>query len=148
MIRQPLVLLALGFLVLSAGAQEKIKYPKLHAALYELREARKELEGIKGDAGGHKKKALAASGDAVRSVKLILAVNDEDTSKVKRGKEFYKSWKAYPRVHAALADLKEAKAELEGTKEDFQGNKKQALKHIEDASKEIRALLLALGVEV
>jgi hypothetical protein len=148
MFRQLFTLTAIALIAATAVAQEKVKYPKLHAALYELREARNELNGIKDDVGGHKKRALAAAGDAVRSVKLILAVNDEATSPIKRDKDYYKKWTDYPRVRAALVDLSEAKAELEKAKGDFEGNKKQALKHIEIASEELRSLLTALGVEV
>jgi hypothetical protein len=150
MLRKLLILpaVALALIAAPAVAEEKIKFPKLHAALYELREASKEIKGITDDVGGHKKKALTATGDAIRSVKLILAVKDEDTSPIKRGKDFYKSWKDYPRARAALQDLREAKAELEKTKGDFEGNKKQALKDIEVASVEMRSLLAALGVEL
>ncbi len=146
MIRALLVPTVVAFAMINspAVAQEKLKYQKLHEALYELREARKELGGIKGNVGGHKKKAIDAAAEAVRSVKLILVVNDEDTSPIKRDKDFYKKWKDYPRARAALEDLRDAKTELEDAKGDFEGNKKRALKDIEVASGEIRALLDAL----
>jgi hypothetical protein len=143
MIRKPFVVAALAAALLAAPAlaQEKLKYPNLHAALYELREASKELSGIKGDAGGHKKKSLAAAANAIRSVKLILVVDDEKTAPLKRGKDFYKKWKDYPRARAALEDLRAAQGELQEAKSDFQGNQKQAQKDIEAAIREIRALL-------
>jgi hypothetical protein len=146
MIRQLFILpaVAIPLLVGLAVGEEKITYPKLHAALYELREAKKELTGIKGDVGGHKKKALTTADDAICSTNLILVVGSEETSPIKRNKDFYKKWKDYPRARAALEALREARVELQKTKGDFQGNKKRALRKIEVATDEIRALLDAL----
>jgi hypothetical protein len=143
---RPTIAAAVAAVLLAAPAQaqEKPKYPKLHAALSELREASKELSGVKGDVGGHKKKALAAMANAIRSVKLILVVDDEKTAPLKCGKDFYRKWKDYPRARAALEGLRDARVELEQAKSDFQGNKKQALENIDAAIRAIQALLEAL----
>lgn len=103
MFRKLLVLpvLALAVMAAPSQAQKKIQHPKMHAALYELRQARKVVSGLKDDLGGRKEKSLSAIDDAVRSVRLILAVGVDDPSPIRRDKDFYKKWKDNPNIRAA-----------------------------------------------
>lgn len=137
------VLTILVLAVPSLGAQ-KVRHPKLHAALYELREARRELAKSTLNYAGKKKAALKAIDHAVISLKLILAVNDDTSSGLKREKGYYKKWKDHPHVRSALADLRDARRELVAAKTDFQGNKKRALKDIDEAIEQLGALLKAV----
>lgn len=131
--------------VAAAGADEKqkVKYPKLQAALWELREAKAELEASKVEDGGKKKKALEAIHEASVSLKVILAVKG-DTTDAAHEKDYYKAYKDHPHLRAALADLKEARRELNDAETDFQGNRKEALKKIDEAIDRIGDLLEAV----
>src|SRR5688572_25287881 len=110
----------------SGSAQERVRNPRLHAALYEMVQACKVHNEAGGGFGGHRKKALAAIDDAIRSVRLVLEVKGSDPNVVVRKPEFYRKYKSYPHLRQVLADLREAKSELEDAKADFRDNKDRA----------------------
>jgi hypothetical protein len=77
------LLAALGLLPLAdhgviatAQAQEKKekkeRHPHIHAAIHELREARKELEKADHDFGGHRKEAIEAIDVALKQLEKAL----------------------------------------------------------------------------
>ncbi|HZZ82654.1 MAG TPA: hypothetical protein VFE62_29420, partial [Gemmataceae bacterium] len=72
-IRLFLAMAAVTVLAGAADAQQKHPYHHFHHALWELRDARKELMEAKHDFGGHKEKALLAIHDAIKQLDLILA---------------------------------------------------------------------------
>jgi hypothetical protein len=47
----------------------------------------------------------------------------------------------HPRLHAALTDLREARAELKDARDDFVGRRDQSLTAVDDAAKSIRLIL-------
>jgi len=51
----------------------------------------------------------------------------------------------HPRLHAALAQLREAKEELEASKEDYGGRKEKALKAIDEARTSLKVILAVKG---
>jgi len=63
-------------LVPAAQAQEKKekreRHPHIHAAIRELREAKKELEEAAHDFGGHRKEAIEAINVAIKQLELAL----------------------------------------------------------------------------
>jgi len=122
------------------GKDDQAKYPKLQAALYELGQAREELESSKLDYGGRKAEALKAINDATTSLRVILAVKG-DVKGGERDKERYQKYKDHPRLRAALEDLIAARRELAAAETDFQGNRKEALKKIDAAIDQMRGLL-------
>jgi hypothetical protein len=75
--------------------REGVTYRHMRAALSELREARKEMADARIDFGGHRKKALMAIDDAIRSLGGALDIRDKDDIRVEgRGRDFYKRHKA------------------------------------------------------
>lgn len=129
----------------SSFAQDK-KHPHhhLHHALWELRDARKELKEAKHDFGGHKEKGLHAINDAIKQLELILEYkNDNIKGAPTRGdlKEEYKKYKHHPHLHHALHELRHAHKQLEETTHDFNGHKKAALRDIHTATVQIEVLL-------
>lgn len=62
--------------IASAQAQEKKekkeRHPHIHAALHELREAKKELEKADHDFGGHRKEAIEAIDVAIKQLDKAL----------------------------------------------------------------------------
>jgi hypothetical protein len=121
-----------------APAQEKARFLHLQAALYELVQARKELSDAGGDFGGHRKKALTAMDDAIRSIRVTLAVKGGDPNVVVRKPEFYRKYNRYPHLRQVLVDLREARQELKDAKAGFQGNKERALADIDKAIRQVK----------
>jgi len=124
-----------------AGAQERVRHPRLHAALYELVHARKELNDAGGGFGGHRKQALSAMDDAIKSVRLVLEVKGDNPNVMVRKSDFYRKFKGYPHLRQVLVDLREAKSELEDAKSDFRGNKERAIRDINVAIKQVKAAM-------
>lgn len=126
----------------SATAQERDRHPRLHAALTELREARKELVAATDNwPPGNKERALAAIDDAIKSVKTILSVKGDDFRGLDRGADYYKRFKDHPRLRSALQDLRDARDELRAAKADFGNMKERTLDDIEIAIGHIVALM-------
>jgi len=126
-----------------AVAQRPVDHPRLRAALHELREARAAVDAAR-DAwpSEHRRRALRAIDDAMKSVGTILAVKDIKTFRgVDRKPEYYKRFKDHPRLRAALQDLCEARRELREAKADFRGKKEQALDDIDVAIGEVLTLI-------
>jgi hypothetical protein len=117
-----------------APAQERVRHPALHAALAELREARKEIV----DAGdnwppGRKEQALTAIDGAVKSIKVVLGVKGDNFRGLDRGPEYYSQFPDHRRVRSALHDLREAHVELLDARADFGRFREQALEDVEVA---------------
>jgi len=142
--------LALALLVgtapTAARAQDRPQHPRLRAALQELREARAELVSAKDTwPPGNKERALAAIDDAIKSLRTILEVkNDEEFRNfrgVDRDQDYYKRYPDHPRLRSALQDLREAREELRAAKADFGNLKERALDDIDVAIGHITALI-------
>jgi hypothetical protein len=129
------------------AAEEPVRHP-LHKALEELREAKRELEKAPHDFGGHKKEALEATEHAIKHLDHLLGwVKDNHKEDLKQ--EFKDEKRAevkgekYPRLHAAVHELKRAHKFVEDSKYEF-GDKKQkeeALKSIHHAIVQIEKCL-------
>lgn len=134
-----------GLAVAPTPAQPGIQYPRLNAALHELRDARQELTAAPDVwPSGYKTRALVATQDAITSVKTILGVPDVAGFRgVDRTPDFYKKQPTYPHLRTALADLREARYELRAAQADFGGLKERALDDIDIAVGDILTLLRA-----
>src|SRR5262245_28599987 len=111
---------SLSLVGVSAAAQQpKHPHHHLHHALWELRDARTELQESKHDWGGHKEKGLAAINDAIKQLDLLLQYKGDNISGAPtRGdlREEYKKYKHHPHLHHALVELKHAHHQLKETK--------------------------------
>jgi hypothetical protein len=58
--------------VAQADEKEKERHPRIHKALEELREARKELKDADHDFGGHRAEAVEAIDVAIKQLELAL----------------------------------------------------------------------------
>jgi len=135
-------LFALTLMVAGAPAEarqkERVQHPRLHAALFELRKAHKELKDAGGGFGGHRKKALEAMEAAIDSIRDVLEIKGDDPNVMVRKEEFYRRYKTYPHLRQVMVDLKEAKSELEDAKSDFRGKKKDAIRNIDVAMRQLK----------
>jgi hypothetical protein len=135
--------MALVFLICSnspiAMGQPPLHHPKMHAALYELQAARKELKETRGNFGGHRAGAIIAIDEAIITLKLMLVVRG-DFHLADRNAEFYKRHKDNPRLRQAYDDLHEARIELRESNE-FGLLKPRGLHDIDRAIEQIELVL-------
>ena len=139
--------LAFSSLVLfgfSAAAQEPHPHHHLHHALWELRDARKELKEAKHDFGGHREKALLAINDAIKHLDLALKnAGDNIKGAPTRGdlKEEYRKYKHHPHLHHALHECEHAHRQLKESKHDFGGHREAALRDVHHAITQLKLCL-------
>jgi hypothetical protein len=119
------------------------KYPGLHEALYELREARTELKTAAHDFGGHREKALKDIDAAITQIEKALESQGDLNVKGEkdRDRDRYNKYPNHPHIHHAIHELGVAKVELKEAKHDFGGHREKAIKDIDAA---IDQLSLAL----
>src|SRR5947209_3069056 len=96
----------------AVAAQKKLPHPRLQAALHEIYMARKELKDSREEYGGQREAAIRVIDDAIRSVKALLGVPEDNFRPTERGVDFYKRYKDYPRLRQAVRDLRAARDEL------------------------------------
>jgi hypothetical protein len=117
----------------------------LHHALWELRDARKELNEAKHNFGGHRSKAIAAIDDAIKQVELILKNHGDNSVKgtPTRGdlREEYKKYKHHPHTHHAIHELKHAHHQIKESRHDFGGHREAALRDIHHAITQLELTL-------
>jgi hypothetical protein len=114
------------------GSTAQEKHPHLHHAIYEMREAERELREAKHDFGGHRAKALKALEAAVHQTEKALEAVGAPYKTFKPGK-IYGSYKNHPHLRHALVEMREAERELREAKHDFKGHRERALKDLEHA---------------
>jgi hypothetical protein len=127
-----------------ATAQEKHPHHHLHHALWELRDAHKELKESKADFGGHKEKGLHLIHEATKQLEHILKHHGDNVKGVPtRGdlKEEYKKYKHHPHLHHALHELKHAHTQIKESKHDYGGHREAALRDIHGAIVHIELML-------
>jgi hypothetical protein len=122
---------------------QKVDFPRLRAAMHELREARKRLTDAKDTwPPGYKERALESTQAAMDSIRVMLAVKDVDTFVgVDRNDDYYKKYSDHPRLRAAVDDLRDARDELKGEKEKVGPTRQDALDYIDMAVGDIVRLI-------
>ena len=122
-----LTLLGLG--AARASAEE---HPRLHAALYELRQARTELADAKHDFGGHRAKAVDALDEAIAQIEKALRAVDDNVKGVEPAGEVYKGYANHRHIRHALVEAKEAQGELKAAAHNFKGHREKAVQALDD----------------
>jgi hypothetical protein len=118
-------------------------HPHLHQALYELREARGELNAAPHDFGGHRKAAVGAVDAAIRELEQALKFSgDKRPFKGNPKAEVYRKYVSYPHIHHAMNELRETVSELRSAGHDYGGHREAAVR---DTQAAIRQLELCLG---
>jgi hypothetical protein len=125
----------------AALAGGKVKHPRLHHALYELREARRELKTAAHDFGGHRVKALKATDAAIRQIELCLKAVGEGTEGLAYGPRVYKKYGDHPHIRHALGELREARTALQNAPRDFKGHRKDAIRAVDRAIEQLQLAL-------
>ena len=135
MTRSLLVTAAFAGLTLLAGGAPRARaeeHPRLHAALYEMREARTELKEAKHDFGGHRAKALEALDAAINQVEKALKAVDDNVKGLEPAKEVYKEYVNHPHIRHALVEAKEARTFLKDAAHDYKGHREKAVEALDE----------------
>lgn len=122
---------ALGLLVPGRAAAEP-KHPHLHHALFEMREAHKDLKEAKHNFGGHREKALGALDAAIHQTEKALTGAGDPFKGFTPGK-IYGGYKNHPHLRHALHEMRAAHKELKEAKHDFGGHRKKAIADLDVA---------------
>lgn len=132
--------LGLAFMVLlTSDAQAQQRHPRLHAALHELREAKRAIRDIPGPRDGKKRDLVMALDAASDSIKVILDIKDDNFKGIDRSPDFYKRYKDHPRLRAAMDSLRDAREELRDARANFGKNREQAMRATRYAMDQIQA---------
>jgi hypothetical protein len=120
------------------------KYPRMVAALGELKEAAKEMKEAKNDFGGHKEKALEATDRAITQMEKAFKAADIDFAWTAPAKDVYKDYKNYPHIRHALVSLRTAHKEMKEAAIDFGGHKEKAIEAVDHAIDQLEKALEAV----
>lgn len=144
MVRSLCVTLGLVYLLLAgaspAAAQEN--YPHIRHSIFELREAKTELEKAEHNFGGHRKEAIKIINVAIEELENALKV--VKAGKVAKGEpkpEIYKKYPHNPHIHHAVVELKECIEELEKAPPVFEGHRVKAIKATKGAVEQLELCL-------
>jgi hypothetical protein len=117
-------------------------YPHMVSAPGEMKEARRELREAASDFGGHKVKAIESLDFAIEQMDAALRAVGVDPVYVPPSRDVYKSYKNFPYVRHALAELRKARRSMKEAATDFRGHKVRAIEAVDAA---ITQLDKALG---
>jgi hypothetical protein len=124
-------------LLLPGTASAAPRYPRLHQALFELTEARAELQGAKHDFGGHRKAAVRDIDAAIFEVRASLKAIGDPYTRWERVKKHYEGYRNHPHLRHAEVALREARKELEAAPHDFKGHRPRAVRDINAALRQV-----------
>jgi hypothetical protein len=127
-----------------AGEVKLHPHHHLHHALWELRDARKELLETKHNFGGHREKAILAIDDAIKQLDHILKNTGDDVKGVPtRGdlREEYRKYKHHPHTHHAIHELRHAHRQIKESRHDYGGHREAALRDIHVAITQLELTL-------
>jgi hypothetical protein len=135
------VFVGLAVLGASTADARPEEYPRVHVALFEMREAVTELKSASHDFGGHRAKAQAALEEAVSQVEKALQAVGQGVRGSEPGKVVYKSYANHPHIRHALAVTKEARDELKAAPHDFKGHREKAIQALNAATEQLELAL-------
>ncbi len=134
------VALAVGVLV-PGRANAEPKNPKLHHALYEMKEAYKELNTAGDQFHGHKDAAMKGLDAAIRQTeKALAAIGDPYVGFTPPG-SVYLHYANYKHIRHSLVVMNEAKSDLQHAPHDFKGHRDLAIHYLDYAILELNKCL-------
>jgi hypothetical protein len=132
---------AIGFFPDSAAAQATTANPRRQAATAELKEAKRELQSSRDDAGGRRREAIKAVDRAIWAIDYVLGSVGEKPGAVVLDPARYPEFKDHVHVRRALTDLNSARDEVTAAQGDRWGLRKAALQDIQQAIDLLKDLL-------
>jgi hypothetical protein len=121
----------------------KVEYPRLRAALHELREARGWIQESRVNyPPGVKEAAVAHIQATIDGLRDVLAVRDVNSFVgYDRNKDYYNRFADNPELRSALQDVRDARDELRAAKGDLRGQKDALLDNLDIAAGDIVVLI-------
>jgi hypothetical protein len=120
------------------------KYFHLNATVFELREAKEEIRGLKGVKEGLREKALGAIDNAISHTKQCLDDLGVPYKYVPPEKEPYPAGEDHKHLRHALRQIKQGKEELRAVKGIMSDHRDAALAAMDKASEVIKDLVDSL----
>jgi hypothetical protein len=138
--------MALLFWMLTAGVSlaQGHPYAHFHHALWELRDAHKELKEAKHDYGGHREDALISIRHSIKHLEDVLEYKHVKAKGVPTRGDLaaeYRKYKHHPHLHHALHEVKHAHHQMEQSKDNFGGHRESALRDMHEAIRHIELCL-------
>ena len=132
-----IVAIAIGLLASSRAAAEP-KHPHLHHALYEMREADKELTKTTFDFHDSKAIAQTALHKAIVETEKALAAAGDPYSDYQPAQGIYADYNNHPHLRHALHEMRRAHQELNEASHNFGGHKQKAMQELDVAITEVQ----------
>jgi hypothetical protein len=117
------------------------KFPRMVAALGEMKEARRELKEAGHDFGGHRVKAIEALDVAIDQMDRALRAVGVNPVYVPPSADVRKGFKNYPYIRHALVEMRLARVELKEASTDFGGHKVKAIEALDAAIAQLEKAL-------
>jgi hypothetical protein len=125
-------LTVLGFLV-PGPAEARDKHPRVHHAIFEMREAYKELETTSQSFGGHRVRAMEGLQAAYQQTELALAAAGDPYVGFAPATGLYGGYSSHPHLRHALIEMREARKALERAIGGFGGHRAKAITDLDFA---------------
>jgi hypothetical protein len=144
--RRSLVLTAvgLGLLVLSVPEPvqaQKFRHPRLHVALFELREAHRVIKTAAHDFKGHRVTALKAINASIGQVEAALRAAGDNVKGLDPGPAARRAYPNHPHIRHAIVVAEDARAYLQGAGNEFKGHRAAAIRDLNVAIDQLRICL-------
>ena|SRR5579871_1114489 len=121
-------------MLLPGRASAEPKYPHLHQALYEMKEAHKQLKEAGHDFGGHRERALEGLDAAIRQTeKCLREVGDPYHEDFRPREGVYHEYKNFVHLRHSVVEMKEARHALKDAPHDFKGHRDEAIRFLDYA---------------
>jgi hypothetical protein len=117
------------------------RYPRMVAALGEMKAARTELREAATDFGGHKVRAIEALDVAIVQMDQALRAVGIVPAYVPPSADVYKAYKNHPYIRHALAELRKARHTMKQAATDFGGHKVRAIEAVDVAIAQLEKAL-------
>jgi hypothetical protein len=133
-----LVPVAVGFgLLMPNRAAAEPHNPRLHHALYEMKEAYKQLQVAGDQFHGHKDSAMKGLDAAIRQTEKALAAVGDPYVGFTPPAGIYRGYANYAHIRHSLVVMNEARNELKNAPHDFKGHRDLAVHYLDYAILEI-----------
>jgi hypothetical protein len=123
-------------LLAPGGAAAEPKHPHIHRALFEMREAHRELKEANHNFGGHRDEALEALDVGIKQLEKALELSGDAYKGFVPPKGLYDDYKNHPHLRHSLVEMREALKELKEAAHNFGGHRERAVGALEVAIKE------------
>jgi len=124
-------------MLLPGRASAEPKYPHLHHALYEMKEAHKQLKEAGHEFGGHREKALEGLDAAIRQTEKALEAAGDPYHGFKPQEGAYHEYKNFVHLRHSVVEMKEARRELKEAPHDYKGHRDLAIRYIDYAIEQV-----------